>query len=496
MTRSGGPIWRVVEALLRVPVLKDRSERDLVSQLLTDEWESLTPIAGHENAVHHLVNLVDACRSRPRGLATLMAILDRLDLGTTHLAEVHRVVDPMIALEIWTADETEEVFSLLKGMTIPNIAELYQAAAGPWAPDLRPKATLRDAFSMLETLTSDTDGVPRAIIFVELVSASVRPDIAMQLRQWSDRRAAAIGVSDQLVHARTRPPLSTDHASLIARPEPHAPAYLVLQVQREGVVGDRYRLSHWRQLGDDEWQPERGLDRTGVLTDIQHAVAQLMESTEEEWAPHEPTIFVEFVLPEELLNLAVDQWSWDTDPRMPEPIGCHFHVVIRSLERMATPKWHRPWYRRWRQLQEQLATRGAIAPDSGYWSTPGNGSIRRIMSDFEQGPALVALVPSAPPLTSTLGSEEVAVGFRKGVPVMIWHRQNCRSDEFVSAVTMMLHGDDPNDILERVRLLRLHGFAAGADAHVGTHLSLLWDDPRRKVTPDRPGPPGAVVAAS
>ena len=42
MTRSGGPILPVVEALLRVPVLKDRSERDLVCRFLAEEWDTLT----------------------------------------------------------------------------------------------------------------------------------------------------------------------------------------------------------------------------------------------------------------------------------------------------------------------------------------------------------------------------------------------------------------------------------------------------------------------
>lgn len=498
MTRSGGPILPVVEALLRVPVLKDRSERDLVCRFLAEEWDTLTPVTPHENPLVHLVNLVDACRTRPRGLATLMAILDQLDEGTTHLADVHRLIDPMIAREIWAPDETEEVFALLKGMPIPSLRELYRVAAGPWAPELRPKATLHDAFSMLETLTGDPDGIPRAIIFVELISSTVRPDAALQLRQWSDRRAAEIGVTEELLAARDKPPLSVDHASLIAKAPPHSPAYLVLQVQPEGVGGDRYRLTSWHQLGvTEEWQPERGLDRTGALADIKEAVAELMEGIEQDWAPQEPTIYVEFVLPEELLNLDVDQWAWDTDYRMPEPIGCHFHVVIRSLERMTTQKWHRPWYRRWRQLQDQLVTYGAIARDSGYWSmSADDASTRRIMSDFERGPALVALVPSAPPVAGTAGSQEVAAGFRKGVPVMIWHRENCRSDEFIAAVTSMLHGDDPHDIQERVRLMRLNGFAAGTDTHVGTHLTLLWDDPLRKVAPERPGPPAAVAVVS
>ena len=207
-----------------------------------------------------------------------------------------------------------------------------------------------------------------------------------------------------------------DHASLIAKAPPHSPAYLVLQVQPEGVGGDRYRLTSWHQLGvTEEWQPKRGLDRTGALADIKEAVAELMEGIEQDWAPQEPTIYVEFVLPEELLNLDVDQWAWDTDYRMPEPIGCHFHVVIRSLERMTTQKWHRPWYRRWRQLQDQLVTYGAIARDSGYWSmSADDASTRRIMSDFERGPRWSLSCPARHRSPARLGPRRLRRAFAKG----------------------------------------------------------------------------------
>ncbi|HEX9338728.1 MAG TPA: hypothetical protein VF892_22715, partial [Pseudonocardiaceae bacterium] len=295
-----------------------------------------------------------------------------------------------------------------------------------------------------------------------------------------------------------RPPLAGGRAALPTKPAPRAPAYLILMVQPEGVDGNMYRLSHWRQLdASGEWRPDRGPDHRGDLVGVRHAVARLMESLEEEWAPYRPTIFVEFVLPEELLNLDVDQWAWDTDPRMPEPIGCHFPVVIRSLERMVKPKWHRPWYLRWQLLQDQLAKNGSIAQSSGYWSTSGDAdAIRAIIAAFEQEPTLVALVPSAPPHARTNGADEVAAGFRKGVPVMLWHRENCRSETFVAAAMDMLHGDDPRDVLERARLMRLSGFAAGADAaHVGTRLTLLWDDPGRRVTPDRPAPPARVAVS-
>lgn len=499
MTRSGGPVWRVVEALLQAPRLLELNERNLVVRMLADAWGSPVPVLEQVGTIEHLFNIVDACRSRPHGLETLVQILERMDPGATYLAKLQRVVGNMVVLEMWADDEREQLFALLNGVVTPDVAGLYRAAAGRWAPELRARATCREAFELLETLTGDSDGIPKAIVFVELLASMERPDLALRLREWSERQAALIGVTEELRAARQRQPLAGGRAALPMKPPPQTPAYLVLLVQPEGVDGDRYRLSYWRQLdASAEWEPDRGKDYSDDLDGIRQAVARLLEGVEEEWAHYQPHIFVEFVLPEELLNLDVDQWTWEIDPRIPEPIGCHYPVVIRSLERMAKQKWHRSWYRRWQELEKQLDTLGAIAADSGYWGMPSEiDSVRHIMSTFEEKPALIALVPSAPPLARNVGAEQVAAGFRKGVPVMIWHREDCLSEEFIAAVKTMLHGDDPHDVLERLRLMRLHGFAAGDSVtHVGTRLTLLWDNPRRKVTPDNPGPPKRAAAAS
>lgn len=491
-------MWHVVEALLQAPRLHELNERNLLVRMLADAWGSPVPVPEQARQVEHLFTIVETCRSRPYGLETLVQILERMDPGATYLVKLRQVVEPMAVLEMWADDEREQLFALLNGVVTPDVADLYRAAAGRWAPELRPRATCREAFELLETLTGDVDGIPRAIVFVELLAHRERPDLALRLREWSERQAMLIGVTEELRAARGRQPLAGGRTALPTKPPPRTPAYLVLLVAPEGVDGDRYRLSHWRQLdASAEWEPDRGTDYSDDLDGIRHAVARLLESVEEEWAHYQPHIFVEFVLPEELLNLDVDQWVWEIDPRIPEPIGCHYPVVIRSLERMAKPKWHRPWYQRWQELENQLATGGAIAAESGYWSMPSEiESIRHIMSTFEEKPALIALVPSAPPLARNVGAEQIAAGFRKGVPVMIWHREDCLSEEFIAAVKTMLHGDDPHDVLERLRLMRLRGFAAGDSVtHVGTRLTLLWDDPRRKVTPDKAGPPEPVAAA-
>ncbi|HEX9335023.1 MAG TPA: hypothetical protein VF892_04015, partial [Pseudonocardiaceae bacterium] len=98
MSRSGGPVWRVVEALLRVPGLTELNERNLVVRMLADAWGGPVGVQEHPRAIEHLFSLVEACRSHPHGLSTLVEILDRIYQGSTFLSEIHRVVDPMSVL--------------------------------------------------------------------------------------------------------------------------------------------------------------------------------------------------------------------------------------------------------------------------------------------------------------------------------------------------------------------------------------------------------------
>lgn len=492
-------MWRVVKALLQVPRLHELHERNLLVRMLADGWGGPLPVQEHPRPIEHLFSLVEACYTRPYGLESLVDMLERLEPGSAYVVAVRNAVEPMIPLEIWPSTERDNLFVLLDGVALPNFTELYKAAGGQSAPELRPRSTFRDAFESLEMLTGGPDGVPRALVFVELLANLVRTDLALSLRRWTERQAALIGIADELQKARQRPPLAGGSAAIPSGPAPRTPAYVVLQIRPEGVDGGTFRLSRWRQLdASGDWSPDRDPDYLGDLASVQNKVAELMENLEADWAAYQPAIFVEFVLPHELLNLDVDQWDWDTDPRLSEPIGCHFPVVVRSLDRMSTRKYHRSWFQRWQQLKQQLSNFGAIAPDSGYWSTSGNAeSLRAISAAFEQQPALIALVPSAPPQAGAEGTDEVVAGFRQGVPVMMWHRENCQSQGFADAVREILHGDDPRDVLERVRVLRLSGYAAGGDLpHVGTKLTLLWDDPDRIVTPDQPAPPARMASAS
>nr|CEL17035.1 hypothetical protein [Kibdelosporangium sp. MJ126-NF4]CTQ91735.1 hypothetical protein [Kibdelosporangium sp. MJ126-NF4] len=445
----------------------------------------------HPQCAAHLFSIVETCHHRPDGLSTLLFVLEQIEPGTRAIAEVRRIITEMSTLEAWSPSERRQLFGLLSGVVVPDIAQIYRFVAGTNAPQLRMQTTYSEVFLALETLNAGPDGVPKPLIFVEHLAARVRSDLAVELRRWVDDQSVRMGIVAELAAVRTTITGRVPDES----GQPVSPAYIVFQLQREAPTTELYRLSHWRQRDlSAGWYPKRGPDLVGKLGDIKHAVASLVEGVESDWAPYDSDIRVEFVLPRELLNLDVDQWQWEAESDFPEPMGCHFPVCVRSLERMAARKWHRQWYIRWKQLKNRVIDKGVLTPEAGFWSKPGGElNLRQLTSYFERMSGVVAQVLGAPPAAGPSTFDEVAVGLRAGIPVMVWHRENCGLEDFVATAKELLHTEDPGLLLDRVRLVRTNAFASDTqNPHVGSYLTVLWDDPERVVVPERPGPPEEV----
>lgn len=487
---ANGVLWPLVHALMRVSCLAELSGRNLVTRIVSDELEHPLPVVEYSQARTHLLSLVDACRQRPDGLSTLLYVLDRVEPGSKAMIEVRRVITEMIAYDTISPEDRKQLFSLLSGVVIPDIGGIYRFVAGAAALDLPEQTTYQEMFRALETLNANVDGIPKPIVFVEHLAARVRPDLAMELRRWVDVQAGRIGLETELAELR-------DQLAGIVLPAPprRSDAYVIFQIERAGPAGDRYRISTWRQLDvSDGWSPDRGPDiiATG-MTETKYRVAEVIEAVEGEWAQYEPNIRLEFLLSAELLNLDVDQWQWETESRFPMPMGCRFFVSIRSLERMKAKKWHRSWFSRWKELKAQVDANGGVAPGCGFRNRGSDSTgLRHLTAHLERSPAIVSLILSAPPVIGAPHADEVEIGLRAGIPVIIWHRETCDSEEFFAAVDEVLHDSSTRQLLDRARMIRANAFADGTGPkHVGSQLTIMWDDPERMVIPVVEGVPAA-----
>jgi len=487
---SGGGIqWPLVQALQAMPCLATLGERNFVVRMLIDELGQFQ-VDEDPRAIRHLYNIVEVCLRRPDGLAKLIDVIGRLDRDTIYFPALQGIIAEMAAEDLWPTEEREQVFLLLHGIDFSGLTALYQQIAGATAPELAGPTTYREVFRVLETLNADPAGVPKPIVFVEHLASRVRPELSIELRHWTDRQAARLSLVTELQALRRG--LETDPPG----PPPNSPAYLVLLLRHHGLTGDRYQLSHWHQLDlSTGWHPERGDDYFGSIDQVKRRVAELIEGVETAWARYQPEIRVEVILSSELLNLDIDQWPWEVDASLPVPVGCRYSMAVRSLERMQTGKWHRPWFTRWAALNKQISATGAIAPESGRRGESGDErALRSLIADFENNMELVSLMLSAPPQPAAKDRDEVAVALRAGIPILVWHRQDCDSEDFLATVRELLHGEGLGTVLQRTRQIRASAFMADT-GHVGRFLTLLWDDPERLVVPSELGPPPGMSAA-
>lgn len=489
-----GLLRSLVEVLSRVPTLSDRDGRNLVIRMMSLELGEPLMVEDHSLPIGHLFNLAEACHRTPERLSALVRAVGMVEQDSKPMAELRRIAGELTPADLFPTAERAKLFTMLTGVAVPDIADLYRAVAGPYAPNLYGPTTPAEVFRILETFNAGSDGLPRPLVFLEHVATRVRPELSIELQHWTHAQARSMGLLDELVAMRER--LLPETVAPLT-PAPRSPAWLVLRIGSEGPSGDRYRLSSWRQLGNPhQWAPLPGGDFTGPLAEIKRQVARLIEKVEDDWGRYQPDIRIEFVLGYEDLGLDVDQWPWENDPYLVRPMGCKYPVVVRSLERMVKSHYHSEWLERWNRLTAQLDQGGRLAHAAVCRGMPGvDDQLRELQSLFDQRRGLVSLVLAAPPRPEAVGRDEVAAGVKAGVPLILWHRRDCGSAEFGELVESLLHGRDEHHLLERVRLARTKAFAEGpARRHVGEALTVLYDDPTRLVVPTRPGPPEGAVA--
>jgi hypothetical protein len=159
-----------------------------------------------------------------------------------------------------------------------------------------------------------------------------------------------------------------------------------------------------------------------------------------------------------------------------------YPVVIRSLERLRTPRWHRAWHQRWQRLQAAPATTRV------YWSRPsGEDYFTRLETELKSDERVVSLILSEPPtVANRTGQQEVEAALRAGLPVIVWHRQDCTSPAFREGVTRLISDAGLAQLPARAKELRLEALRLEPKVrqdHIGRHLTVLWCDPERKPDP-------------
>ncbi|MDQ2585457.1 effector-associated domain 2-containing protein [Saccharothrix yanglingensis] len=193
-----GLLISLVDALSRVPVLADRAGLDLVVRMMSAELREALSVEDHPTAIGRLFSLAEVCHRTPERLAALVRVVAKFESDSRALVELRHLVAELTPLDLFPTTERARLFTLLAGVVVPDMADIYRAVAGPTAPGLFGPATYYEVFRVLETLNAGPDGVPRPLVFVEHIAMRVGTEVASGLREWNDAQAAEMGFSEEL----------------------------------------------------------------------------------------------------------------------------------------------------------------------------------------------------------------------------------------------------------------------------------------------------------
>lgn len=493
MASWGDPIYSssltlLIDRLEQIPSLRDPASRRLCLDLLGGNLGGNLVIDEYPTTRAQLIGIVQACRRQhPRALNAFIDAVEQVESGSLPVQRARAAVEDMTALDLVAERDRQELLSLLNEHPHDKLTELVRAAAGPAAELVADEQYPAEALATLERLNAGPSDVPPLLVFVERIAAAFGEQIGERLRVWNDRQAARSGLTEQLQEVRrdeiAAPPPTPQHEGV---------AYLVIRIEPDHLEPELYSVTHWQQNNANEWHPRRGDMFTGDLDAVQDHVSALVDDAESSWARKANTIKVEFVLPYVLLNLPVDQWDLDPTGPIPRPLGLHYQVVVRSLDRARNRKLHREWKQRWETLKHASAEVSSFA-EQWLWS---DGAKQRQLTALDAKLAIrkdvVSLVLRSVP--GGAGPGEVLVGIRTGVPIMLWSRTESGRTAFETEVKALC--DALPALVEELQRLRSKArLSTRPDTHVGSRVALLWDDPDRPVEPmDPPAAPEEVSA--
>jgi hypothetical protein len=353
------------------------------------------------------------------------------------------------------------------------LAIIHEAAgAAQVPPDLDVAGLLR----WLAELMIPADQLPRPLWVSELAGQRATDPAAQQAFSAIGERWA-----DEVPGGQRR--LNEFRKSHESADVPADEPCLVIILEPDSNGGERYRLSSILFRNTRDREPQHWDDTCLTLDEIQSRLQESLPALVQR--VDRSSLFVEFVVPRELLNADFDQWP------IPEPhgsfshqyhqLGVRYPVVVRHLDRMTPSDDRSLWQARW----QRLCSCAGPVNDAVRWVDPqGRESVGSLaaglLRESADGQVCLALLPAHP--VGTPIAELLGAGLTAGVPAAIWLRQpstgrgGWKKDKRYLALAIEaaeLHGL-PRRVLD---LRQKAEEAQEAATHQGRHLSLLWDDP-------------------
>lgn len=473
-----------VDKLEQCPLVREDSSRELMVANIGRQLGGELSLRRQTTARLNIIELVRVCAGLQRGLELLTEQIRFTDPLSPHLPDLRHLCDEWQAAQT-LADMWLELRATLMPLRLTAggnatevrmLRKLAAVATESRMPELPPQcSTVWRLFVHLVGSNAGPSGVPPYVLLLRWLAECVPdPVLAGTMRQWCRGLAAQWELVDQLAVPQ--------HAT---HQDQARPVYLLIQIDPDPMDSDQLLVSHWRQWDPHEWRPQRGDDRTIPSSALEAEVDNLIDGLESMLgasadAPGTEDIGLEFLLPMELLNFPVQHLRKKALAGRMVPLAVDHPIVLRSLERLRTPRLHLAWRRRWE--------RAASKQMRPYWSQPsGSDYFVRLTAELSADQHVFSLILSEPPEAGNNAHLEVAAALQAGIPAIVWHRLDCSSKEFRDAVAAMVGDGALVHLPRRVTKLRQAALKLGSTSpgHPGWEIAILWDDPTRLLEPPR-----------
>lgn len=294
--------------------------------------------------------------------------------------------------------------------------------------------------------------------------------IRQELLNWIDETASLTGNSPfDITEAKAR--AQEDARKYIL----HQPR-LIIRLAPYDI--DQYNVQAWLARQSEDYgtplipaENQTNLDIEVLDSAINTILAATIDNPEIANAP----LTIEFILPLDLLNYAVDQWEIHVGPVIKRRIGIMHQVIIRSYERlydesnpwkMARAQWHKKW--------ESYKSRSNAKIILVHNTDDCNDQLFEQLMDDD----CVCFGISVTPPNTTKVIEHL---LSSGVPIAVWPRKALdRSARKQLQALINIHNITilPEKVLKFRKTTHIYPLK-DQSTHFGNHLCLLWDIPDR-----------------
>ena len=459
-------IGAVVEALFEFPGLRDERLRSLYIDLLAKRNGAALDLERYIDARRDLWSLARWCARVFGGFRELLEVLEDFHPASVEVYALTERLARVAPAPLLTYAERASLEAMVGEVSRRAVIESAETSAALRDVPADRSSGQSSMLGWLEDSVTSAGVTPPIVEFAAVLADSQAPELRAGLLDWVETVSLRLGTPSPAVATV----LPTVGASV---------SYLIVRVAEDYYTPGRYSLTAWSQRQGQLMQVIQARDGDLPLDQVEPAVARLFKTAMATIPGGGDDLVIEFVLPESLLNLPVDQWRTgpEADAR---PVGIYYPVVVRSLEHRPDPSL------RWRWAEHLPPLRGdaqvgsqddaGVAPRA-IVRVPSGDLVSRRRDWVEE---LRSIADGAVPFLDNADPPHLRAAVRAGVPVLLWSREPGSRPADARLLRTLGEGS-LRDLPAKVMNLRREAAVSEASDHVGRHVTLLWDDPTRPV---------------